>query len=236
MIRKIHQRARTLLFINETKDWPYLGQVILLFLLVGFPIYGRSIIPNTVVAFDILFTIFIFYGILLLEKPSLLLLMAGIGAILILLFRLTGEEALFPGISYWVLRAELVLPLIYFGLLGIRLVRDALAQPVSAKLLYISIANYFTIGILFSFLFQFLHINDVNAFIFSPELKYNYLYMSFIILSTVGLGDLLPLSQAAKSAVMIESLSGQLYLTFFVAMIVGKYLNENSKKIPPTEV
>jgi len=112
--------------------------------------------------------------------------------------------------------------------LGLRLVGDTLAEKVSAKLLYISIANYFTLGILFSFVFQLIHLTDVHAFDFSSEVKYNYLYMSFIILSTVGLGDLLPVSLAAKSAIVMESITGQLYLTFFVAIIIGKYLAEHS--------
>ncbi len=229
MITKIHQQTRALLFKNNKNDWPYLAQVVFLFLLVGFPIYGGSVISHEVIAFDILFIVFIFYGILLLEKPNILLLITGIGAILILLFKSTGQEIESEPTRYWVLRTELILPVIYFSLLGLRLVGDTLAEKVSMKLLYISISNYFTIGILFSFVFQLIHITDIQAFNFSPEIKYNYLYMSFVILSSVGLGDLLPLSAAAKSAVVMESIAGQLYLTFFVAIIIGKYLAEYSQ-------
>jgi len=230
MIKKIHQQTRTLLFKKNKEDWPYLVQVILLFVLLGFPIYGGSVISNEVIAFNILFIVFIFYGVILLETPSILLLVSGIGAIVVLLLKSTGQEIQSEMIRYWVARVELIFPIIYFGLLGLRLVGDTLAEKVSAKLLYISIANYFTIGILFSFIFQLIHLTDVHAFNFPPEIKYNYLYMSFIIMSTVGLGDMLPLSMAAKSAIIIESISGQLYLTFFVAIIIGKFLAENSQK------
>jgi len=236
MIKKIHQQTRSLLFKNEKKDWPYLLQVIFLFLLIGFPIYGGSVISHEVVAFNILFIIFIFYGIILLEEPSILLLIAGVGAILILLFKSTGQEIESESIRYWVARVELIFPIIYFALLGLRLVGDTLAEKVSMRLLYISIANYFTIGILFSFVYQLIHITDIEAFNFSAEIKYNYLYMSFIILSTVGLGDLLPISVAAKSAVVMESISGQRYLTFFVAIIIGKYLAEYSQNGNKTKV
>jgi hypothetical protein len=228
MIKKIHQQTRTLLFKNNKEDWPYLVQVIFLFLLVGFPIYGGSVIPNEIIAFNILFIVFIFYGIILLEQPSILLLIAGIGAIVVLLLKSTGQEIQGELIRYWVERVALIFPILYFALLGLRLVGDTLAEKVSAKLLYISIANYFTLGILFSFVFQLIHLTDVHAFDFSSEVKYNYLYMSFIILSTVGLGDLLPVSLAAKSAIVMESITGQLYLTFFVAIIIGKYLAEHS--------
>lgn len=229
MLKKIHHHTRTLLFKNDRKDWPYLVQVILLFLLIGFPIYGGSEISHEVVAFDILFIVFIFYGIVLLEEPNILLLVAGIGAILILLFKSTGQKIESDSAQYWLVRAELILPIIYFTLLGLRLVGDTLAERVSMKLLYISISNYFTIGILFTFIFQLIHITDLQAFNFSPEIRYNYLYMSFVILSSVGLGDLLPVSVAAKSAVVMESISGQIYLTFFVAITIGKYLGEYSQ-------
>jgi Ion channel len=225
MIKKIHQQTRSLLFKNNREDWPYLVQVVFLFLLVGFPIYGGSVISHEVIAFSILFIIFIFYGIILLEEPNILLLISGIGSIIILLFKATGQEIE----SDWIQRIELILPIIYFALLGLRLVGDTLAEKVSMKLIYISIANYFTIGILFNFVFQLIHITDIHAFNFSSEIKYNYLYMSFVILSSVGLGDLLPVSAAAKSAVVMESIAGQLYLTFFVAIIIGKYLAEYSQ-------
>jgi len=230
MIKRIHQHTRTLLFKNDKEDWPYLVQVIFLFLLIGFPIYGGTVIPNTVVAFNILYIVFIFYGIVLLEKPSISLLGTAMATIIILVFKSSEEEIQSETVAYWISLSESILPIIYFTLLGLRLIADTLAEKVSAKLLYISIANYFTIGILFSFIFQLIHLTDVHAFNFPPEIKYNYLYMSFIIMSTVGLGDMLPLSMAAKSAIIIESISGQLYLTFFVAIIIGKFLAENSQK------
>jgi hypothetical protein len=229
VVKKLHQQTRTLLFKNNKEDWPYLVQVIYLFLLIGFPIYSGSVIPNTTIAFDILFIAFIFYGIILLEKPNVLLLVTGIASIIVLVFKETDQEVYSEGIAYWALRSEAILPIIYFSLLGVRLLSDTLAEKVSLKLVYISISNYFTIGILFNLVFQLIHITDVGAFNFSPEIKYNYLYMSFVILSSVGLGDLLPVSIAAKSAVVMESVAGQLYLTFFVAIIIGKYLSEYSQ-------
>src|SRR6478609_2758923 len=226
MLKKLHHQSRSLLFKTGRKDWPYLVQVILLFLLIGYPIYRESVIPVEVTAFNILFVLFILYGIILLEKPNTLLLLSGFGSILILLFKIAGNET---ESSPWLLRAESILPILYFILLGVRLVKDTLAEEVSIKLLYISITNYFSIGILFSFVFELIHIGNLQAFNFSPEIKYNYLYMSFVILSSAGLGDMLPVSPAAKSAVVMESISGQIYLTFFVAIIIGKYLAEYSQ-------
>lgn len=46
-------------------------------------------------------------------------------------------------------------------------------------------------------------------------------YFSFITLTTVGYGDLVPSSPIARSLVILEVLVGQLYLAAFVARLVG---------------
>ncbi|MEM7672060.1 MAG: ion channel [Verrucomicrobiota bacterium] len=49
-------------------------------------------------------------------------------------------------------------------------------------------------------------------------------YFSVVTLTTLGYGDFLPLSQAAKTLVSIEALTGQLYLTVIVARLVGLHI------------
>jgi ion channel len=43
-------------------------------------------------------------------------------------------------------------------------------------------------------------------------------------MTTLGYGDVTPISPSAKSTVIIIALAGQLYLTILVAMLVGKFL------------
>jgi len=54
---------------------------------------------------------------------------------------------------------------------------------------------------------------------------YDFLYFSFITLTTLGYGDVTPVSAFAKSVTLIIAVSGQLYLTILVAMLVGKFLS-----------
>jgi hypothetical protein len=51
----------------------------------------------------------------------------------------------------------------------------------------------------------------------TPEL----LYYSFVTLTTVGFGDIVPANRAARSLAILEMLTGQLYLAAFVARLVG---------------
>lgn len=53
---------------------------------------------------------------------------------------------------------------------------------------------------------------------------HDFLYFSFITLTTLGYGDATPVSALAKSLSIVIAISGQLYLTILIAMLVGKFL------------
>ena len=53
---------------------------------------------------------------------------------------------------------------------------------------------------------------------------HDYLYFSFVTMTTLGYGDVTPVSSFAKSTTIIIAVAGQLYLTILVAMLVAKFL------------
>jgi len=54
---------------------------------------------------------------------------------------------------------------------------------------------------------------------------HQYLYFSYVTVTTLGYGDITPANALARSIVIVIAISGQLYLTVLVAMLVGKYLS-----------
>jgi len=58
---------------------------------------------------------------------------------------------------------------------------------------------------------------------------HDYLYFSFVTLTTLGYGDVTPVSSLAKSITLFIAIAGQLYLTILIAMLVGKYLSRSEK-------
>ena len=50
------------------------------------------------------------------------------------------------------------------------------------------------------------------------------LYFSFVTLTTLGYGDILPVSGIARSLTITETLAGQLFLAAFVARLVGSMM------------
>jgi hypothetical protein len=56
----------------------------------------------------------------------------------------------------------------------------------------------------------------------SPE---EWLYYSFVTLTTLGYGEITPQSQVARSLAIGEALTGQLYLAVLVARLIGKEMS-----------
>ena len=50
----------------------------------------------------------------------------------------------------------------------------------------------------------------------------DYIYFSFVAMTTVGFGDFTPALDVAKMAVIVEAISGQLYLVVVVALFVSR--------------
>jgi Ion channel len=60
----------------------------------------------------------------------------------------------------------------------------------------------------------------------SPE---EWLYYSFVTLTTLGYGEITPLSQVARSLAVGEALTGQLYLAVLIARLIGKEISSGRK-------
>ena len=52
----------------------------------------------------------------------------------------------------------------------------------------------------------------------------DFLYFSFVTLTTLGYGDVTPVHDVAQMLAVAEAVTGQLYLTIFVARLVGLYV------------
>jgi hypothetical protein len=229
MLHKIHSKSKDFLFKGNTRDWHYLLQLGLLTFIISFPFF-EVFLPYRQLVFGAISTCYIIYGLLLINKPGPILLVIATFAILIILINYSAINIVGSDLKTQksFIISELIIVVLYLLFLGMQLLIDTLEARVSRRLIYISMQNYLIIGLIFSYLFELTHIIDPHAFNFSDVSRFNYSYLSFVILSSVGLGDLLPLTNAGKALVVIESIAGQFYLTFFVAIIIGKYLSQPS--------
>lgn len=55
-------------------------------------------------------------------------------------------------------------------------------------------------------------------------------YYSYVTVTTLGYGDITPVSTVARATAVFFSLVGQIYLAVVIALIVGKYVSHSDKK------
>ena len=56
------------------------------------------------------------------------------------------------------------------------------------------------------------------------------LYFSFVTLTTLGYGDITPLTPVSGNFAILEATVGQLYLTVLVARLVGMHISQGPEK------
>jgi Ion channel len=82
---------------------------------------------------------------------------------------------------------------------------------------------YLLVGMFFSFLYGAIQTADDGGFftqVSDPE-RSDFLYFSYITLSTTGYGDLTPAADLGRTLAVTEALFGQIYLVTIVALIVA---------------
>jgi voltage-gated potassium channel len=55
-------------------------------------------------------------------------------------------------------------------------------------------------------------------------------YFSYVTMTTLGYGDISPVSQLARATAVFFSLLGQIYLAVVIALIVGKYVSHSDRE------
>ncbi|MCZ6779009.1 MAG: potassium channel family protein [Acidobacteria bacterium] len=156
----------------------------------------------------------------------------------VLLVVLTVGKYLSPGpLVLGVRSACMAFLLIY---LAARVFKEVLMdREVSTDTIMGSICAYLLIGVCWSFFYGLVAIMQPGSFAISEPLTAQalaspqerlsiLLYFSFVTLTTLGFGDITPLTSAARSLCWMEAVVGQLFLTIMVARLVGLHIMSSS--------
>lgn len=126
----------------------------------------------------------------------------------------------------------------------VRLIVRALfqQQDVDFDSIAASMCGYLLIGVAFAVVFSL--VMDINpdalssnaaaqpsgiTFRFGDQHTATTLYFSFVTLTTLGYGDITPVSMPARMLTTAEALIGQLYLVVLVARLVGLHISTEMK-------
>ena len=190
--------------------------------IIIFPVFGVLLGEYTQLFFKISFSIVICMGAYIVtnSKSSL---RTGIILGLIFLFFLWGEQisAVFPFL-------ELVVSVLFFGFVAHQ-INGLLSRNsnITINTIYAAIIGYLLIGIIGGQLCLMINLIQPGSFEMSlPDNRFSYFYYSFVCLTTLGFGDVVPTNDAAGALSILIAITGQIYLTILIAIIVGKYLGQ----------
>lgn len=121
---------------------------------------------------------------------------------------------------------------VFFILLVIRfLTQVAQSKEVNVSVILESISGYLMMGLLLSYLTIIVLFFFPGSLVFpevtDPKLA-DIVYFTFVTMSTLGYGDVLPILPITRSLSIFTSISGQIYLAVIIAMLVGKYSSQRS--------
>jgi len=115
-------------------------------------------------------------------------------------------------------------------------------KSVTFDIISAAICAYLLIGVAWAYAFAFVelrHPGSFSAALFqrptgnmAPLLAslHTFVYYSFVCLTTTGFGDILPVSEGARSLSVMEAVFGQLYMAILVARLVGLEIAQSMKE------
>ena len=126
---------------------------------------------------------------------------------------------------------------------AVMLSRVLSARQVTAETIAGAICVYLFIGVIWADVFAILEAVDPNSFsgsqlqtasvegVTSPQTESgHFTYYSFVTLTTLGYGEITPLSRPARSLAALEAVMGQLYIAVLIARLVGLQISSRRKR------
>jgi len=201
----------------------YLLASILLVFFVGPVAFDYGLL--SIVNLEILFLVILIFSIFLHRHDSKLFKVTVVSLIIILINILFFDNN--QSISQYFLKILIV------SITIVELFREIFkTKIIDSHIISSAISIYVLVGIFWYLLFMFLLMIDPDSFYirnFNPEMvSIDMIYFSFTTLTTLGYGDITPVSYTAKMWSITEAMMGVMFLAVMISRVVSLF---GSKKI-----
>jgi len=205
----------------------FLGLLFALTALIFIPSFIPSGFAKDISIYATLFISVIISVLVAARNKHILLVGIGLASIVLLINILpltSSNTAVFLG--------RILSFIFFFSYIAVQvLYRIALAQKVSLNILYGAITGYLLMGVLGGFwcrLIEFLYPDSFSmATGLTPEID-TLIYFSFVTMSSLGYGDITPITPPGRSTAIFIAITGQMYMTISIALLVGNYVQHQS--------
>lgn len=107
-------------------------------------------------------------------------------------------------------------------------------HEITLDVIYGAIVVYLIIAVMWAFIFKVVEGLQPGSFTITQGLEeetlFNFIYYSFVTITTLGYGDVTPVTDVAKSFSFIEAVVGQIYLVVLVARLVGIHIAQSMER------
>ena len=100
-------------------------------------------------------------------------------------------------------------------------------NEITVDQLFAAVAIYILIGLTWGNFYAIINLYNPEALNFAERAyetleKHDYIYFSFVTLTTLGYGDILPVSGIARSLVIVEAITGVMFIAIMISRLVGR--------------
>jgi hypothetical protein len=149
---------------------------------------------------------------------------------------------LIPGIPKFPLAVSFhAIAAIFFSFSVVAMLRGLFNdRKISTDSIYGAFCGYLMAGLVFGNLYSLVELNVPGSFAgdaFKDRSVHDHhfllTYFSFLTITTVGYGDVIPASDSARGLAVIEAIFGQFYIAVLVAELIGRRTGQAA--LPPSE-
>ena len=125
-----------------------------------------------------------------------------------------------------------VLFILFFVIVAINLLIEIVkSKEVDTQVIFSAVAVYVLFGFCGAVVAAVITFFEPDAFVLTSNYAsqfHQFLYFSYITITTTGYGDILPVKPIARTLAIFLALFGNLYLTVIIGILIGKYLSRKN--------
>lgn len=190
-----------------------------------------------------LFTLVLFWALYTVSGSRRVLILAA----LVLIPTISSTWLVDPGQERYLAYLDNITNIVYFGLICAFLGQYILTtRRVTLEVIFAAMCLYMILAVLWAAIYTNLQLFYGDAFIFQGQLAteagihaenlYRHMiYYSFVTLSTLGYGDIIPDHVVAQNWAAMEAMIGQFFIAIIIARLVSVYtVQEGSESLEST--